>query len=75
MVAPGQTLVIQTSGGAGVTSVGMDVVEGPVSSCVLVDAPLPPAPPAQGVSSSGGRSQGTSTSSQPQQGPSTSTQP
>jgi len=57
MVAPGQTLVIQTSGGAGVTSVGMGVVEGPVSPCVLVDAPLPPAGPAQGVSPSGNSGQ------------------
>jgi hypothetical protein len=57
MVSSGQTLVIQTSGGAGATSIGMGVVEGPVSPCVLVDAPQPPAGPAQGVSSSGSSGQ------------------
>ena len=44
-VGPGQTLVIATSGGTGPTSVGMQVIEGPVSSCVLVDAPGVPAGP------------------------------
>lgn len=46
LVGPGQTLVIATSGGTGPTSVGMQVIEGPVSPCVLVDAPGAPAGPA-----------------------------
>ena len=46
MVGPGQTLVISTSGGSGPTSVGMQVIEGPVSPCVLVDVPGAPAGPA-----------------------------
>lgn len=46
MVGPGQTLVIATSGGTGPTSVGMQVVDGPVSPCTLVDAPGMPAGPA-----------------------------
>ena len=46
MVGPGRTLVIATSGGTGPTSVGMQVVDGPVSPCVLVDAPGKPAGPA-----------------------------
>jgi len=45
LVGQGQTLVIATSGGTGPTSVGMQVVQGPVSSCVLVDAPGAPAGP------------------------------
>jgi hypothetical protein len=59
MVGAGQTLVIETSGGAGASSVGMRVVEGAVSPCVLVDAPTPPAGPAHGVST-GGSEQGSS---------------
>jgi hypothetical protein len=46
MVGPGKTLVIATSGGTGPTSVGMQVIDGPVSPCVLVDAPGTPAGPA-----------------------------
>jgi hypothetical protein len=46
MVGPGQTLVISTSGGSGPTSVGMQVIKGPVSPCVLVDVPGAPAGPA-----------------------------
>ncbi len=46
MVGSGQTLVIATSGGTGPTSVGMQVVKGSVSPCVLVDAPGAPAGPA-----------------------------
>jgi hypothetical protein len=46
MVGPGQTLVIATSGGTGPSSVGMQVIGGPVSPCVLVDAPGVPAGPA-----------------------------
>ncbi len=45
MVGPGQTLVIATSGGTGPSSVGMQVIAGPVSPCTLVDAPgTPPGP-------------------------------
>lgn len=46
MVGPGQTLVIATSGGTRPTSVGMQVIDGSVSPCVLVDAPGMPAGPA-----------------------------
>jgi hypothetical protein len=42
LVGSGQTLVITTSGADGPSSVGMQVVQGPVSPCVLVDAPAPP---------------------------------
>jgi hypothetical protein len=41
MVSVGQTLVIMTSGGTGPSSVGMEVIQGPVSPCQLVDAPAP----------------------------------
>jgi hypothetical protein len=41
-VGPGQTLVIATSGGNGPASVGMQVIEGPVSPCVLVNAAATP---------------------------------
>jgi hypothetical protein len=46
LVGPGQTLVIMTSGTAGVSSfssVGMGVVQGAVAPCHLVNAPSPPA--------------------------------
>jgi hypothetical protein len=60
MVAPGQTLVIMTSGGAGLSSVGMEVAQGPVSPCQLVDAPPPPAV-GGGSLSTQGASQGNGT--------------
>lgn len=53
MVAPGQTLVIMTSGGAGPSSVGMEVIQGPVSPCQLVDAPAPSAAGGGGLSTQG----------------------
>lgn len=58
MVAPGQTLVIETSGGTGPSSVGMQVIHGPVSPCQLVDAPTP-SPGGAGGFSTGGPPQGT----------------
>jgi hypothetical protein len=76
MVGPGQTLVISTSGGGGPTSVGMQVVEGPVSPCVLVNAPA--APPGAVTSShwsKDGRSAGPQTSGPQTSGPQTSRVP
>jgi hypothetical protein len=43
-VGPGQTLVIMSSMGSGASSLGTELVEGPVATCELVDAPPPPAP-------------------------------
>jgi hypothetical protein len=60
MVSSGQTLVIATSGGDGPTSVGMEVVQGPVAACQLVNAPAPPAD-AAGAFSTHGSAKGTST--------------
>jgi hypothetical protein len=56
MVGPGQTLVIMTSGGSQAASVGMQVIQGPVSPCQLVDAPAPPSAPAGGFSTRSGAS-------------------
>jgi hypothetical protein len=53
LVGAGQTLVIMTSGGTGPTSVGMEVIRGPVSPCQLVDAPAPPPAGAGGLSTQG----------------------
>jgi hypothetical protein len=53
IVGAGDTLVIMTSGGNGPTTVGMEVISGPVSPCKLVDAPLPPKASASGFSTSG----------------------
>jgi hypothetical protein len=50
MVRPGQTLVIMTTGDNGPASVGMQVIQGPVSTCELVDAPAIPATPSGGFS-------------------------
>jgi hypothetical protein len=41
-VRPGQTLVVMSSVGRSASSLGMTVVEGPVSPCKLVDVPPPP---------------------------------
>jgi hypothetical protein len=61
MVSSGQTLVIATSGGDdGPTSVGMQVVQGPVAACQLVNAPAPP-PGATGSFSTHGSAKVTST--------------
>ena len=70
LVGPGQTLVIATSGGAGPASVGMQVVDGPVSPCVLVDAPGTPAGPAFSTHGRlGGNSAGPVTRGARQSGP------
>jgi hypothetical protein len=70
MVGPGQTLVIATSGGTGPTSVGMQVIDGPVSSCVLVDAPGMPAGPVFSTHGQhGGSSAGPVTSGSQPSGP------
>jgi hypothetical protein len=55
-VRDGQTVVIQTSGGDGVSSLGMAIVEGNVASCELVDAPSVPADPS--FSTGGGPERG-----------------
>jgi hypothetical protein len=75
-VRPGQTLVIMSSIGAGASSLGTEVVEGPVAPCQLIDAPPLPAPgPSKGGArgpsfSTGGAKRGGTTA-----GPSTSTHP
>lgn len=61
MVGPGESLVITTSGGAGPTSVGMQVMQGRVLPCELVDAPSPPPPGSSGSFSTHGPARGTST--------------
>jgi hypothetical protein len=52
-IKPGQTVVIQSSLGEGASSIGTEIVEGPVAACELVDAPSVPAGP--GASTGGGR--------------------
>jgi hypothetical protein len=42
-VGPGQTLALTTSVGGQLSSIGAEIVEGPVRPCQLVDAPVPPA--------------------------------
>lgn len=42
-VAPGDTLVIESSGGVGFSSIGVGVASGVVAPCRVVDAPMPPA--------------------------------
>jgi hypothetical protein len=70
MVGPGQTMVIATSGGTGPTSVGMQVIDGPVSPCILVDAPGTPAGPAFSTHGQfGGNSAGPVTSGSQPSGP------
>ena len=70
MVGPGQTLVIATSGGTGPTSSGMQVVDGPVSPCALVNAPGMPAGPAFSTQGQlGGNSTGPVTSGPHTTGP------
>jgi hypothetical protein len=70
MVGPGKTLVIATSGGTGPSSVGMQVIDGSVSPCVLVDAPGMPAGPAFSTHGQlGGSSAGPVTSGSEPSGP------
>ncbi len=38
-----ESLVIESSGGGAQTTVGIQVIQGPVAGCQLVDAPAPPA--------------------------------
>jgi len=57
-VAPGKTLVITSSVGAGATSLGMQIVEGPVAPCQLVDAPALPGPGSGPRFSTGGPQSG-----------------
>jgi hypothetical protein len=69
-VGPGQTLVITSSVGSGFSSLGTEIVEGPVAPCQLVDAPPPPAPGAGGKDSgphfsTGGKQEGTVTEAAP----------
>jgi hypothetical protein len=66
-VRRGQTLVLTSSAGSAVTSMGAEIVDGPVSPCQLVDAPAPPAPGPTPSPAPGDK--GTSTSNEP--GPST----
>ena len=42
-VGPGDTLVIESSGGVGFSSIGVGVASGVVAPCQVVDAQLPPA--------------------------------
>jgi hypothetical protein len=80
-VQPGETLVIASSVGSSVSSLGTEVIDGPVAPCKLVDAPPLPAPGpgtpgAQAGSgfSTSGRTSGTE-SGGTQVGPSTHTIP
>lgn len=41
-VAPGDTLVIESSGGTGFSSIGVGVADGAVAPCQVVDATMPP---------------------------------
>jgi hypothetical protein len=55
-VEPGQTLVITNSVGSAASSVGTEIIDGPVAPCQLVDAPPLPGPargPSAGGASSG----------------------
>ena len=65
----GESIVIESSGGAGPMSIGVQFVQGPVTACTLVDAPATPGPgPADGVphavtgGGTGGSDSGTVTS-------------
>ena len=75
-IRPGNTLVIATSVGSSVSSLGIEIVDGPVAPCQLVDAPPPPAgAPGAGVArgqsfSTGGASGGVTSA-----GPSTHSGP
>jgi hypothetical protein len=75
-VRPGQTLVITSSVGSSVSSLGIELVDGPVAPCELVDAPPPPAG-APGTGADKGQSFSTSgaDSGTTQAGPSTHTGP
>ncbi|HEY3021131.1 MAG TPA: hypothetical protein VGJ32_13120 [Solirubrobacteraceae bacterium] len=66
-VQPGQTLVITAAKVTGLTSLGTQIVEGPVAPCELIDAPMPPAAPS---GRSTGPEQGHSSNSD-EDGPST----
>jgi hypothetical protein len=72
-----QTLVITSSVGSSVSSLGVEIVDGPVAPCTLVDAPpLPPGGPGAGGKDSGPNfSTGGAASGATQAGPSTHTGP
>jgi hypothetical protein len=72
-VRPGQTLVIMSSVGSSVSSIGATVIDGPVAPCELVDAPQPPA--GGGKDAGPGLSTGGETSGATRAGPSTQTSP
>ncbi|MEA2160430.1 MAG: hypothetical protein QOD66_2810 [Solirubrobacteraceae bacterium] len=76
-VRPGQTLVVTSSVGSSVSSLGAEVIAGPVASCKLVDAPpLPqPGPNANGSRTSPGFSTSGSASGGTPAGPVTHTGP
>jgi hypothetical protein len=75
-VRPGQTLVITSSVGSSVSSLGSEIVEGPVAPCELVDAPALPAPGSGGGADAGqGLSTGGANAGSTSAGPSTHTGP
>jgi hypothetical protein len=53
-MGPGQTLVITSSVGSSVSSLGTEIVDGPVAPCELINAPpLPARPPRTGGADTG----------------------
>jgi hypothetical protein len=77
-VRPGQTLVIMSSVGSSVSSLGIEIVDGPVAPCTLVDAPPPPVgggPGTGGAGSGQGFSTGGPNAGSTDAGPSTHTGP
>jgi hypothetical protein len=72
-VRSGQTLVITSSVGSSVSSLGSQIVEGPVAPCELVDAP--PLPPAGGADTGPSFSTGGADAGATRVGPSTHTGP
>jgi hypothetical protein len=73
-LSPGETLVITSSVGASASSVGMQVVDGAVAPCELVDAPSAPDPGA-GFSTGGAAGQSLSGSAETGDAPATQTAP
>jgi hypothetical protein len=53
-----ESLVIESSGGSAQTTVGIQIIEGPVAACKLVDASAVPAPPGSVTHSDTGGSSG-----------------
>jgi hypothetical protein len=76
-IQPGTTLVITSSVGSSVSSLGIALIDGPVAACTLVDAPPPPpgGPGSGGTESGRSFSTGGARGGGTQAGPSTHTGP